>query len=86
MKNTTAVIVASIVTAAGLHLAVQFRETGPSPENWRIVLAAFLLLAFLLLLAEVWSDGARGLALLIGLTAFAINGGKFAEMIMSLVD
>lgn len=86
MKNTTAVIVAAIVTAAGLHLVVQFKEKGPSAEHWRIVLAAFLLLAFLLLMAEVWPDGARGLALLIGLTAFVMNGGKFAQLIVSLVD
>lgn len=86
MKNTNAVILASVVTAAGLHLAVAYRDKGPSAEHWRIILAAFLLAAFLLLLAEVWPDGAQGLALVIALTAFVMNGGKFAQLIVSLVD
>lgn len=84
--NPNAVILASVVATAGLHLTVQLQTRGPGPENYRIVLGAFLLAAFLLLLAEVWPEGARGLALVILLTGIVMNGGQFFKLVTSVVD
>jgi hypothetical protein len=86
MKNTNAVILASVITAAGLHLAVQFAEVGRSPEHMRIMLGALLLLASLLLIGEFWPEGAQGLAIVILVTAFVMNGQKFFNLVNSLVD
>lgn len=86
MDNTTAVVLASTLTAGGLHLVVQVKDRGRSPEHFRIVFGTALLAGALLLIAEFWAAGARGLAMVILLTAFVMNGGKFFQLISSLVD
>lgn len=84
--NTNGLVMAAIVSAAGLHLLVDIKTHGRRADQYRIGMAALLLLAFLLLLAEVWPAGARGIAIVVLLTAFAMNGQQFAALITSLVD
>lgn len=86
MNNTNAVILAAVLTAAGLHLVVKIQEKGSDKENIRIIIGASLLLLALFLIAEFWPAGARGLAVVILLTAFVMNGQKFFKLISSLVE
>lgn len=86
MKNTTAIILAAVIGAAGLYLVVQIKDKGVTDDVYRVILGAFLLTAFLMLLAEILPDVARGLSLVILLTAVVMNGGQFFKLITSLVD
>ena len=86
MSNTNAVILVSILTAGGLHWIAQFRLYGSVPQHYRIVIGMLLLILFLYLMAEVWPDGARGLALVILLTALVMNGSEFFGMVSAMVS
>jgi high-affinity Fe2+/Pb2+ permease len=86
MNNTNAVILAAVLTAGGLHLLVQVQDKGWDRSQFRIVIGAAVLLLALFLISEFWPDGARGLAVVILLTAFVMNGQKFFQLIGGLVE
>jgi hypothetical protein len=84
--NTTAVVIASVGVAAGIRLSVDLKEQGRGPQHFPTMFGAFLLCAALLLIGEFLPAIARGLALVILLTAAVMSGGKFFALISSLVD
>jgi len=86
MDNTTAVVLASVTVAGGSHLAVLFKDKGRGPHMVAPIVGTLFLGAALLLIAEFWPTGARGLAVVILLTAVVLNGGKAFQLISSLVD
>ena len=86
MESTTAVVVTSAAVAGGLNLAVQLKDKGTGTHLARPVIGTVILTAVLLLVAQWWPAGARGLALVILLTAVVMNGGKVFDLISSLVD
>lgn len=82
--NTTAVVLASVGVAGGLHMAVELKERGRGPHHFPTIFGTFILAAALLLIGEFLPAVARGLALVILLTAVVMNGGKFFSLIASL--
>lgn len=85
MSAQRTTIVAGLA-AGGIHLASRFAQGERDQENIRIVVGTFLLVAILLLIAEFWADGARGLAIVILVTSIVMNGGEFFKFIGSLVE
>lgn len=85
--NDNAVILVSVTAAAGTQLAAQVRRDGASGTGTlRTLAGAFLLAAVLLLVAEFWASGARGLAVVVMVTSLVINGRDAFSLLASLVD
>lgn len=67
-------------------MAVLLKERGTGSHMLPPLLGTALLAGALLLIAEFWPAGAKGMSIVILLTALVMNGGKVFQLIGSLVD
>ena len=85
--NATRVVMVAIIATVTLHIGRLVIEGKDDSEKiMRVTLAGCVLIAVLLLMAEPWPEGAKGLAATIAVTGVLINGVPVFKAIGKLVS
>lgn len=86
--NAQRVTMVAALSAGLMHLArlAMSTEDTEASDYWRVILATFVLVAILMLVAEFYPNGARGLAVLLLVTSVLINGVPVIQGINKLIE